>query len=61
MLSKLHDFLAPRAKAIAALLAPYAVAAVAHYGFHVDVNVAETVITSIIASIGVHQVTNKGN
>jgi len=57
-LPKALEFAVARKKAIAGFVAPWVVAGVAHLGVHVDVNVALTAITSVIAAIGVHQLKN---
>lgn len=51
-------FLAQRRKAIAAFIGPLVVGLLAKYAVHVDVNVLETLIVSIITSGTVHQLPN---
>lgn len=57
-MSQVLTFLSARAKAIAAFLAVIVVAVAARYGFHVDINVAETVIAAAITGLAAHQVPN---
>lgn len=51
--------LATRKKAIAGALAPLVVAAVAHWGFDIDIPTATLAITSIITLLAVHETSNK--
>jgi hypothetical protein len=48
------------AKAIAALLAPAAVAVALHFGFSVDINTATAAITAVIGALAVYLKSNKG-
>jgi hypothetical protein len=57
-MNKIVAILKARAKAIAALLAPVVVALAARYGFHIDVNTVTVAITSVLAGLAVHTVTN---
>ena len=58
ILSQLAGVLGERRKAIAAAVAPIVVAAAVHFGWHVDVNVATTIIIAAIGALTVHTTPN---
>ena len=58
ILSQLLAQIGERRKAIAAAIAPVVVGLALHFGFHVDVNTASTVIVAVISALAVHTTTN---
>ncbi len=57
-MTKILAYLAERKKAVAAFLAPLVVAAVAHWGFDIDIPTATLAITSLITLLAVHEAPN---
>lgn len=57
-LSRLIPFLAQRKKAIAGVVAPLVVSAALHFGFHVDINTATTLIVAVFTGLTVHESAN---
>jgi len=58
LLSRLIPFLLSRKKAIAGVVAPLVVSAALHFGFHVDINTATTLIVAVFTGLTVHESTN---